>query len=354
MSAMIGALIGCGLLVLLALVIVLIVNAVTQSTSNIRDDSAPTAVSANTEAPLMLANTNTPQASEATEASALGERTAAPLVIGGISPAGEIVYYAERDGNYDIYKFNLNTGEETRLTDDPAADISPAVSPNGRWIVFASDRDGDFEIYAMDTDGNGLRALTNNNVDDLMPSYSRGMQWVIYSSDADGNGSYDLYRLMPDGAHTPERFYFSTQRLGEPRFAPDDNVVYFTSGNPQDAATWEIWRLDWDTSEAERLTSNGNRDAAPAPLLDGDIVYETDGEGYGAIALRTDDGTSEILYDSLGYDWGPAPSPDGLFIAFTSDDSGRDEVYLMSINGDDAQPITTLGGMGAVWIPERR
>jgi serine/threonine protein kinase len=350
MSAVIGAMIGCGLLVLLALIIVLIVNAITQ-TSGGGENAAPTAMSANTDAPLILANTNTPQASEATEASSLGERTATPLLIGGISPQGEIVYYAERDGNFDIYKFNLNTGEETRLTDDPAADVSPSVSPNGRWIVFASDRDGDFEIYAMDTDGNGVRPLTNNNVDDLMPTYSRGMQWVIFASDADGNGSYDLYRVIPDGNHTPERFFYSTQRLGEPRFAPDENAVYFTSGSPNDASTWELWRLDWDTQQAERLTRNSERDAAPAPMLNGTVVYETDGEGGGAIAILHEDGESEILYDSMGYDSAPAPSPDGLFILFTSDDSGRDEIYLMSSSGGDAQPITTFGGIGAVWIP---
>ena len=35
----------------------------------------------------------------------------------GVSPdGGDIVYCAERNGNYDVYKMNIDGGEEIRLT----------------------------------------------------------------------------------------------------------------------------------------------------------------------------------------------------------------------------------------------
>jgi TolB protein len=51
---------------------------------------------------------------------------------------------------------NANGSELARLTDDPAADVEPAWSPDGAKIVFTRDRDtpgvsGD--IYVMNADG---------------------------------------------------------------------------------------------------------------------------------------------------------------------------------------------------------
>ena len=39
-------------------------------------------------------------------------------------------------GNYDLYVKLAGPGEPIRLTDDPGRDISPAWSPDGRWIAF--------------------------------------------------------------------------------------------------------------------------------------------------------------------------------------------------------------------------
>ena len=48
-----------------------------------------------------------------------------------------------------------------RLTQHPERDLSPAWSPNGKWIAFVSDREGAQDIYRMDADGSNLIKLTN-------------------------------------------------------------------------------------------------------------------------------------------------------------------------------------------------
>jgi len=47
-------------------------------------------------------------------------------------------------------------------------------------------------------------------------------------------------------------------------------------------------------------------------------------------------------------------SPDGRWIAYVSDESGRDEVWLMSPDpGGPRHQVTTGGGLAPVWAPSR-
>lgn len=55
---------------------------------------------------------------------------------------GKIVFYSNRDGNYDIYTMNSDGGKQTRLTFNEAHDIRPAWSSDGQQIAFSSLRDG--------------------------------------------------------------------------------------------------------------------------------------------------------------------------------------------------------------------
>lgn len=51
----------------------------------------------------------------------------------------------------------------TNLTNDPAKDAQPAVSPDGSQIAFVSNRDSSRnEIYVMNADGSKQTHLTND------------------------------------------------------------------------------------------------------------------------------------------------------------------------------------------------
>jgi Tol biopolymer transport system component len=101
------------------------------------------------------------------------------------SPDGRRVVYREQDGdcsttgttscNYEVYMLDLESGDVTNLTDDPALDIEPTWSSDGEWIVFGSNRGGgNFDLYAIHPDGSGLQKLLDDQgAKDSYPT------WVI-------------------------------------------------------------------------------------------------------------------------------------------------------------------------------
>jgi TolB protein len=73
------------------------------------------------------------------------------------------------EGNLDIYSVRTSGRSLRRLTYDPAADVHPAFSPDGRQIVFASRRPGHGELYLMKPNGRRQERLTYSEPRDIRP-----------------------------------------------------------------------------------------------------------------------------------------------------------------------------------------
>ena len=107
----------------------------------------------------------------------------APSYWHGISPDSQwIVYCAMRNGEWDIYKADTNTGEEVRLTDAPGLDDGPEYSYDGDWIYFNSHRTGRMHLYKMRPDGSEQTQLTFDVYDNWFPHPSPDNKSVAYIS----------------------------------------------------------------------------------------------------------------------------------------------------------------------------
>jgi WD40 repeat protein len=65
-------------------------------------------------------------------------------------------------------------------------------------------------------------------------------------------------------------------------------------------------------------------------------------------------GEAEVLVSTDAADWGPDVSPDGRWFAYTSDESGRYEIYVRAINGDRSYPVSLDGGEEPVFSADGR
>jgi hypothetical protein len=193
-----------------------------------------------------------------TPASGGGGTVTKPLSL-SVNGGSQIVFASNRDGNSEIYVMNADGSGQTRLTNHPSEDYSPAFSRYGRTIAFNSNRDGNAEIYVMNADGSSLTRLTNHPSTDIFPTVSpdgtkiafqsnrHGENWQIYVMNADGSG---VTRLT----NHPSFDY-------SPAFSPDGTKIAFTSdrdGNP------EIYLMNADGSGQTRLTHDPLQDRDPS------------------------------------------------------------------------------------------
>jgi serine/threonine protein kinase/Tol biopolymer transport system component len=79
--------------------------------------------------------------------------------------------------NSDIWIYEWDRDIATKLTTDPAADVSPIWSPDGRWIAYGSQRESRetprYNIFVQRADGSGsVTRLTDRDVPQLPDSWS--------------------------------------------------------------------------------------------------------------------------------------------------------------------------------------
>jgi len=140
------------------------------------------------------------------------------------SPDGtQIAFATARDGNYEIYVMNADGTNQTRLTDNPAYDMSPVWSPEGTQIAFDTQRDHyppvetgiglEFEIHTINMDGSKDRKLTvNEDREDRFPDWGANGLIAFTSNGSlfimNGDGT-NLIKLLDGGSFPAWRPIFA-------------------------------------------------------------------------------------------------------------------------------------------------
>jgi TolB protein len=245
-----------------------------------------------------------------------------PTPLGG---ASFVVYQTDRDDDWEIYLLDLLSWQEYNLSQHPAEDRNPALSPDGTHLAFESHRDGNWDIYLLDLQSGDVSRLTEELAFDGAPAWSPDGMRLAFESYRDGN--WEIYLLELQGLQLTR---LTNDPAGDyaPAWSPDGQLIAYTSWRDGDK---EVYIMDADGSSQRNLTQADGDDEYPAWSPDGErlaFVSNRDGHTTEIYLMEVSGQNQTRLTHNDVYDWAPAWSPDGREIVCASYNKGEPfEVY---------------------------
>jgi tricorn protease len=331
------------------------------------------------------------------------------------SPDGKwIAFSSDRNGNLDVFIMPAGGGTVKQLTNHSADDSVLNWTPDGRSVLFSSNRGEDFaaRLYTVSTDGgmpvnagtdmgvqgsyspDGRRIAYNQKAQVYWRKYYRGaMQsdvvvmdaaskkftnltdfegldswpmWardghIYFVSDREGGGLTNIWRVSEAGGRATQVTTFKSGDVRWPAISADGKTIVFEHDfgiSKLDVASKRVTPISLDIAAETQESLSEVRDYASqvddyglAPNSRR-IVFSIHGEVFTA---PVEEGDLRQLTESPFRDRSVEYSPDGKWVAFVSDRSGREEIYVVSTDGaGDAQKITDLDELkfGYSWSPD--
>ena len=331
------------------------------------------------------------------------------------SPDGKwIAFSSDRNGNLDVFIIPSTGGTVKQLTSHSADDTVLNWTPDGTRILFSANR-GEFfmpVLYTVSVDG-GMPVSAGADMG-VQGSYSPDGKHLAYNQKAQVywrkyyRGSYQSDVIVEDIASKKFTNITDFEGLDSWPMWARDGFIYFVSDRDGNGLT-NIWRVPESGGKAERITTFKEGDVRwPSISSDGKtIVFEHDFQIAKLdlaskrvtplrfdIAAETQESSSEVRdFNSMVDDYDLAPnsrrvvvtvhgeiftapveegdlrqitdsaardrnvtySPDGKWIGFVSDRSGREEIYAVSVDGaGEPQKLTNIDALknSYAWSPD--
>lgn len=182
------------------------------------------------------------------------------------SPSRQELAYASLAGDkWNVYIFNIETGQRELIGNFPNMAFSPRFSPDGQQVVFSLQQGGNANIYKMDLRTKQMTRLTESPSIDTAPSYSPDGSQIVFESDR--GGQQQLYIMSANGGPA-NRISFGPGRYGTPVWSPRGDVIAFTK---QESGAFKIGVIKPDGS-GERILTEGYHNEGPTWAPNGRVL----------------------------------------------------------------------------------
>ena len=223
---------------------------------------------------------------------------------GGVSVAATgLVAYRTSEGIQRQLTWFDRSGTGRGVVGEPDGSITqPGLSPDGRRLVMARSTQGQQDIWLLD--GSRASRFTFDTSNDVFPAWSSDGTRIVYTSRRTGLGG--LFQKLTSGAGEDEPLLSTDQNLTTTGWSRDGRFLMYMSIDPKTNA--DLWVMPM--SEADRK-----------PFL---FLKTPFREAYGTF------------------------SPDGRWVAYHSNESGRPEVYVRPFVPPGTTGTAAAGGQWQV------
>ena len=241
---------------------------------------------------------------------------------GDLSPDGSRVVYSplfrdfrtwkRYEGGWaqELYIFDRETHVVERVTTHRRADRDPMWIGNA--IYFTSDRDGTLNLYSYDLSSRETTQLTDSDTWDVRWPGDDGTDRIVYEL----NGELQIYSI---GDGTSRAISITV---------PDDGLAM----RPARVSAADLIEDAELSPQGERALFVARGDVFTAPIENGP--------------------TRNLTRSSSAHDKWARWSPDGRRIAYVSDATGEDEIWLVAQDGSGEPEQLTTGGQAMLYAPE--
>jgi len=169
-----------------------------------------------------------------------------------ISRDGSFIVFAstQHTETADIYSKNVNGHTLTQLTNNPANDVMPSISPDGSRIAYASDRSGTWNVYLMNVTGGQAVQITNDAAPQLHPSWSPDGERLVYCRLGDTTGRWELWVI--EVSNPAVRHFIGYGLL--PDWSPVENKIAFQRSRQRGDHFFSVWTIDFIDGEGMNPT----------------------------------------------------------------------------------------------------
>jgi Tol biopolymer transport system component len=275
----------------------------------------------------------------------IGTATGPQKMVGAaVTPDGRYIWYAQRSGDwqynaifpqYQLYRYDRETGESMRMTGRYGSAFRPAVSPDGQWLVYG-------------TRENTQTALRKRNL------VTGDEDWLVFPVQRDDMESRAPLDVLPGYDFTPDSRAIITSYDGKIWRVPMDGTtpteIPFQAEAEVDVGPEVKFAYRVDTSAM--VTAKQIRHPIAAPT--GDRIAFTAFDRLWVKAMPN--GEARRVTNADVGEYHPVWSPDGQSIAFvTWDDSTGGHIVRARADGSgQIQQLTSVPALyyNLAWSPD--
>ena len=243
----------------------------------------------------------------------------------------KIVWADNRNGNsdlwnYDIYMYDITTSIETPIATGKSKQLSPSIY--GNRIVWMDDRNGNSDIYMYDiTTGKETQITTDGSWQGFPVIYGSRIVWQDIRT-----GDYDIYMYnLMTSKEIPIAFGASTQT------SPDiyvDRIVWMDDLN----GNYDIYMYDLSTSKKTQISTIGTSQENPA-IYNDRIVWMDDRKEAGIYDIYMYDITTgketQITTDGSNHVYPDIYSDN---VVWYDSRNGGNEIYMGTVLREETKP----------------